>query len=820
MRAKELLSPSIITLLVAICASVSVTYVVINNAAILPSPVNESIALIIALAFGTAIPASFYAAFHHGLFMKKMNPFSDPRSLISELSLVQIMAVLLYNAHRIDTPVFYTATVTLQSWATWLSFSIAINGIKIPTKFSAKVPWIAAATVAGFGFLAFPVRNFWPTENLLIACGVWQAAVHIVGLSFTLGWFALHPRFRLDQNSVMNSIRLRIDNENKRVSEWTSSFLTALIQMGSILSIAAIIKYQETTYPLVLAISAPFLYLPSLVDAWTRLDQVGTDQERLQAFSRLTVQSARNLLTRHNQGKDNWAATVGLRTTTFTIDHDPESTIGKKIPATLARIRNEEIAAFVNQIMKDKTLSVNSISQKILGSIDPEHSIRPCVDALNLCATLYLDAGALVERRISGLMSLLPLVNQGLADIINLESLLPILTKTQWFFHFDYNWVDQSIVSTQKSSRYGIHLEPISPEARIAMLDFMRRTHSIGNFIWVGKDAHDRLLQEAPNLTTIMEPHTINVTSENDLLVFSIKFEHLIPRLQRYYGLDDTRAKVIDFEPGAEAQRLLSIMSLQTQNSKTPQEKLRIIESIASYTWRGFKEKDQALKLLLKIYLSEAAQNAGESQKAPGFELILKTLRAAVTTIGYPSQILNQAQLYKTQLRDLTNLRANALDPHSARFEEAWVLLGNLDYQRHTAEDAKTVREILGDALRNKSIMKTSLVQGKLIDTTVSLIRRGVSDELNTDTKMLVKITEAMLLAKAGAESLSLALDAFAFVAQTTGIPVQMSDEIIQYLDAILKTPGNSDAWNQSLKNRWQEYRSIYLTDSHNRKSA
>jgi hypothetical protein len=446
--------------------------------------------------------------------------------------------------------------------------------------------------------------------------------------------------------------------------------------------------------------------------------------------------------------------------------------------------------------------------------------MRPCVDALNLCATLYLDAGSLVERRLSGLVSLLPLVNQGLADVIKIENLMPTLKKSQWFFHFDYNWVDQSIVNSQASSRYGIHLEPINPEARIAMLEYMRRTHSVGNFIWVGKDAHDRLLQEAPNLTTIMEAHTIKVSVDHDLLVFAIKFEHLIPRLQRYYGLDNTRAKIIDFEPGPEAQRLLSIMSLQVQSSKTTHDKLRIIDSITSYSWRGFKEKDQALKLLLKIYQAEILGTNGRSANSATSDSIIKALGTAVTTIGYPSQMLNQAQLYKLELRELTKLRAAALNPHSMRFEESWVLLGNLDYRRHSSEEVNTVREILGDAIRDRNIMKTALVQGKLIDTSVALIRRGIKAELNTDLKLLVKITESMLLANAGAESLSLALDAFTFVAQMTESPATLSDAISQYLDAMLKSPDISDAWSQSLKNRWQEYRPKYMTDPSGRKSA
>ena len=45
------------------------------------------------------------------------------------------------------------------------------------------------------------------------------------------------------------------------------------------------------------------------------------------------------------------------------------------------------------------------------GAIDPEPAVRPCIDALKMFACLYLDAGPLVERRIKGLVSLLPIVD-------------------------------------------------------------------------------------------------------------------------------------------------------------------------------------------------------------------------------------------------------------------------------------------------------------------------------------------------------------------------------------------------------------------------
>jgi hypothetical protein len=81
---------------------------------------------------------------------------------------------------------------------------------------------------------------------------------------------------------------------------------------------------------------------------------------------------------------------VGLKTATFTLDHDPESNVAKDLPATLMRIRNDEIFNILTKITQNQTISLTSVSQKIIGTIDPEQSNRPCVDALNLCEGMVL----------------------------------------------------------------------------------------------------------------------------------------------------------------------------------------------------------------------------------------------------------------------------------------------------------------------------------------------------------------------------------------------------------------------------------------------
>ena len=801
------------TLLFAVVLSTIGAIVILKNLPFLPESRSWITDGIVAISFGTAITSAFYTSFHRGIFLKRINPFSDPKSLAPEIALVQSIIALLFLNHKVPETIFYVSVVALQTWATWLSFEISRDGINVNHRLIKRLPWFAAAAVAIFGFLAWPVRNFWSMESLLVASLIWQAIVHIALHVGVLSWFSYQSDYRLPQQNFLNCARLRLKNDGSIFSVWMTSLVAGFIQLFSVLCVIYFSTTNDHTDSLILTTATQFLFLPSLLEAWSRLEHLGSSQENLIALSRLTVQSARKLIMRHNHHSDSWAATVGLRTSAFTVDHDPDSIVSSRVPATLLRIRNEEILGFVSQLTKQHALSTSSISQKIIGSIDPEHSVRPCVDVLNLCATLYLDAGPMVERRITGLVSLLPIVNPGLAEAINMNHLLPMLKRNQWFFHFDYAWVDQSIINTPGAARYGIHLDPVTPEARIAMLEHMRKTHSVGNFIWVGKDAHERLLQEAPYIASIMEANIIKMNREQEALVFSIKFEQLIPRLQRYYGLDRVRSKVIDYEPSSEAQRLLQLLSFQTQHATTTLAKRRIIESIASYKWHGFKEKDQALKLLLQIHHAETENLSSSTPHkwSKSNDVMIESLRAAVTRIGYPSQIMNQAHVYKIQLRDIAKLRAHALNTASMRFEESWVLLGNLDYRRFGVDEIQRIREIIGDALRNPVIMKSTVVQSKIIDSTVALIRCANLDQKSTDLKLFTKAFDGIVSTSSNEDCIVLALDSLIFITQMENTVVPLSKTTIEYMDNKTAAEDSSNlGWPQTVRSRWQEHRSRF----------
>jgi hypothetical protein len=815
-------------LLLASSISIAAVYAIIHGTEILPWVHSTVIDFIVATSLGLAITSSFYTSFYRGLFLKVLNPFSDHRSVVSEAAIAQIVTLFLFGINKISAGVTFTALVALQTLSSYCAFSHAIESFRINEKHARVIPWALSGLIAGYGFIVWPTHNFWSVDSMIASTAIWQSIVHVLLIPGITMWYATNPRLKLVPTSIIQSIKLRLTPNDRLPSFWILSFIAALVHLSISLLIWSLIKSSEHNYSLSTVAAAQFLFVPALLDAWSKLDYAGTEQKSMRALARFTPKSTVKAFHRYGLARENWAATIGLRTSAFTVDYDPGALIASRIPATLNILRHEEVLSIMNQLIHRQAIALNSMSHRVVGILDPEHCVRPCVEALNLCATLHLDANALIERRLSSLAALFPLVNPGLAEHVDVKMLSPLLKKSQWFFYFDFAWVDQNIINTNNAARSGVNFDPISEEARLEIIAYMRRSHSVGNFLWIGKDAHSRLLQEAPNLAPIMEAHSFKLTSGSELLLFAIKFEQLVPRLQRYYSLEDLRAKIIDYEPSAEAQRLLKILSIQVDNTTSLKEQHRIIESISSYDWRGYKEKDQALKLLGKIYETtrlKSSESFGDSDP------IHVALCRAVSTIGYPSQLMNQAQMFKLELRSMPQLRKHALNPGSLRFEESWILLGHMDYGRFATEDITEVRKIIAEACLKPDIMQFKMVTSKMVDAIIGLLRRDQNtsnktpdqerngpnddDHLAPERKLLLKITQKMIAAKCDAETMSLVLDAFTFIEQFTGRPPTLSDDIIAYFDhhtnpAHDVSGETSKEWQQSLRHRWQEYKSRF----------
>jgi hypothetical protein len=813
---------SFYSLILSSIITTTAVYAIIQGTEIFPWAHEFVINLAVSMSLGLAVTSSFYTSFYRGLFLKVLNPFSDHRSMISEAAIAQSVILLLFSIGKINASMAFTGVIALQTLTTYCGFAHGIQSLRINQQQARLIPWGAASVITVYGFIVWPTHNFWSIDSMIASSAIWQSLVHAILIPGITLYYAWHPKLRLISHGITQNIKLRLDPTDGLQSPWLLSLVAAIMNLCLGLLIWPIIKSGNGDYPIAMLAAIQCLYLPAMLDAWSRLDKAGSEQKSLRALARFTPKSTIKVFQRYSESNDSWAAAIGLRTSAFTIDHDPDGVIAAKIPASVNILRHEEVMSIVNQIINRHAISLQSISHRVSGILDPENCARPCVQALNLCATLHLDANALIERRLSSLANLLPIINPGLAAHVDSDALSTLLKRSQWFFYFDFSWVDQNIVNTHHSARAGVHFEPISEEIRLKLITHMRRTHSIGNFLWLGKDAHNRLLQEAPNLAPIMEPHSFKNTDDTDVLLFSVKFEQLVPRLQRYYSLEDMRAKIIDYEPTAEAQRLLKILGIQIDNTTSIKERLRIVESIASYNWKGYKEKDQALKLLARVAkeysIDSSAPNSDREQVTP-------ILCKAIKDIGYPSQLMNQAQMFKLELRTISNLRQHALNTNSSRFEEAWILLGHMDYSRANQQDIDEIRKIIAEACVKQDIMHIKSIATKIVDAVVGLLRRHPSDWIRNykpelhlspvdaafepERKLLVKIAQKLIAVKSDAETMTLILDAFAFVEQYTGTPIDLPPEIISYFESrIYQTNDESKEWKQSVQHRWQEHKS------------
>jgi len=763
-----------------------------------------------ALLFGTAVTGAFMMVFHMGIARRHGGPFSDPRHLLPISCISQGLAYTIYYKQLMPAAVFFSVIVGLQAFSTWLACRLAMRGFRIADNSVRQVSRLLPILMIVFGFLSWPLKNFFSVQTLVISATIFHALLNSVGLMAVAIWYSAHPSHRLDTSSIIQSYKFRSDWASEIMSIFNMTLLTGFVHLAGVFITWNEYRNTSGSYPEFAIASFHILFIPAVMDAWRELSDLGLDRSKLQELSKLTLKSARKVLLRHKQPNETWSATVGTKTATLTVESDLENTLTNKLPATLQRIREDEIINFVSQLVKEQSLSIQQLAEKIVCTIDPEHSIRPCLDALKLCSALYLDAGAILERRILGLTALLPIVNPGLGEAVKRQASLSLLKRTKWFFYFDFNWTDQSIVNTPNGARYGIQLDQMTPEVRIRLIETMKQTHGLGNFVWIGPEAYERLLHEAPGLSSIMEAHSLKMTDGSEEILFAIKFEELVPRLQRYYALDVFRSKIIDFEPSDSSIKLLNVLALQIANAKGEAEFTRVIEVIASYRWRGFKEKDQALKLLLSIFDASKSSPDKLALTEPAVKNLLGKLSNAIAAIGYPSQIINQAYVYKIELRNMSKLQSAALNPNDIRHSEAWVTLASIDHLRLNVSDIASMRSILNQASKRTDILTNTAIQARLIDCVAGLIKRQFQDGEQIDHSLMINAISTTAHLDANYEALSFILDTLIYLAKVLGNPIILPARAFAYFEQVNSRRLEETApWHQAVVSRWHEYKSI-----------
>jgi hypothetical protein len=696
--------------------------------------------------------------------------------------------------------------------------TVLLGLLRLTGVWQTRPPIVAGAIMAGYGLIGFLGQSFVALETVSRTLSSLRDAAIVLVPAVVLAGTGLYKPLRLDAKSIAESVRLRLPSRDAAPTGFRTFFLC--LGGGIVDLIVNAVLWGMGAG----AEQNSLLALGSFSFAWLGL--VGASLSELTAFTaeqrhgsvtaKLATNSARRFLRRHVTEKQAWAATVGLKTSSFNIDHDPGSVLHQELPASIMQIRAEEIQRCVADVLGQMYLHSSVFGQRLFGALDPEVSVRPCVDALKMFAALYLDAGPLVERRIKGLASLLPIVDPGLAKILRHKDIGSLIRRNLWFFYFDFGWIDQHVIHTPRSTRYDVRIATLSSRIRHSMIDHLEKTGGIGNYVWLGPEARDRLIQEAPTLKNIIEACPIPEGNGGDeLLMFVIKFEQLIPRLQRYFDLDSMRKAILDFEPSPESSRLLNLLGLQIAKTRTPEEVLEVLASITSVPWKGFKEKDHALQLILHAY-NALSEKVGGGQplydsSEPKHRAIYDKILDAVRIVGYPSQILHAAQQRKIALRDVATLRDAASNPRDPRFHEAWLMMSATDFSRHATEQRKVLLEFLRDLDRRAALTSQRIVQVKAIDAVASIGRAAGEAELPLLRDALNRIGGWFAQRAVDPDICCLYLDAHTFLASSHEGRLELSLEVAESLDRYFKrlgeTLGASDPKLIAVNSRWQEIR-------------
>lgn len=604
---------------------------------------------------------------------------------ILNLLLVVLIVAKIIEAYQIATSIYKPTIITM------LVFMLGWGLIGF---FSSQ--WVSLMTMTNN---TYPFRDFTLT----------------IGAMLPLAMTTFVRRFQIDPTSIIESFKLRLQLSKQGGGTYILQSCLIICFFVTIMRIVQFLcQSHEEFYRFIdtILIFHPIIYLfayssvKELINA-TKIVQSGD------LASKLLNESAIKFLFRHEKSDETWAAIVGFQSASYVIDHDPQELLQHGLPATIRQIRTEEIQRCINHMLKTTNLQLLEIGHNFHGALDPEVSMRPCLDLLRLFSCLYLDASPMVERRIKGLTSLIPVVDPMLSIRLPNDELSALLKKNYWFFFLDYGWIDQRITKSPKNVRYDISIGPHSAHKIMMSIRKQERIANFGNCVWITPESRIRILQEASVLSNIIEPCPLMIEGiKQEELYFIMRFEQLIPRLQRYFDLDSMRQEIIDFEPSPEGAQFLNLFNLQVERAKTKEEILAILQTIQSVPWRGFKEKDGALRLVINAH--EKIKFLAQNDRKIVLDDTRREIYTTIRTIGYPSQVLHTAQISKFTLRDMDILIKTAKDISSPRFAEAWLILATQPFssQEIAASMVRFLKEIpLNEVLRNQRLVQTKILE-------------------------------------------------------------------------------------------------------------
>ena len=385
----------------------------------------------------------------------------------------------------------------------------------------------------------------------------------------------------------------------------------------------------------------------------------------------------------------------GVRTARFLINHDPYNLLQSKLPSTFVIMRNKTIENLILNILSDKTLYINSVGNQIYGIIDPISTVTPCLNSLIMSCLMYLDIFYFVENKLKIFSKLLPIIDKDFAQHIDFKKIQSLNNHYDWFFHLEYEWVDEYMLFDIKRSEYKLFINDMNFLYQFRIFEYLKNKNFLENFICVSDNFRKRLLQESPFLSNIIENTVVSIDNVESIM-FLIRFDKLVPILQKYYPLEQIRSKILYYNITEETHNMVSIIKAAINNiSENINEIYFIIDLIQYHNWNGFKEKDLALELIIELYNKSTSLYSRLIKNDKNFLELTDALKNLIFNIGYPSKELYLAHKEKVLLRKMDLLLSTSQDISNDRFYEAWTFLATCDLSFYSDQDLQKLFEFL-----------------------------------------------------------------------------------------------------------------------------
>jgi hypothetical protein len=417
------------------------------------------------------------------------------------------------------------------------------------------------------------------------------------------------------------------------------------------------------------------------------------------------------------------AYTFAVKTFIYSMDHDPLSSISQKFPASLMQIREEEIKKLLIRISKGRIIDQTTVGTKLHGAFDPEAGACLSQEALVTILLTYLDIGALVNRRIKGLTGILHILDPELAKNMQLGEIERAQKDAHWIFYLDYDWIDQHVVSSPDGASLSSNYEILPGAIKDSILALQNEGLLVGNILWLSESAGLKILEEIPNLGSIIEKRVVPVfRTDRSIFLYFIRFEHLSSRIQGLYDIESRRKMLLDLDPSHESIRLIETLSRRIPLLTGSKEVMHLVNTITSFRWNGFKEKDLAIVLLTKVW-NEV--NLTSSKNFSELESLNQLITKGILDIGYPSQYLHLAQIRKNSLRSLAVLCNVALDVGHEQFVEAWSVLAGGLWGRLKGDDSLQLLRLVRVALSYRKVRAHFIVRNRIMDIVCFVLGRS-----------------------------------------------------------------------------------------------